>query len=456
MSLIFNLHISHEIISYLYYLSDLYVIFSDIQRHLAQQGEGGYRYPVGHQTDTKTTMPTRITDRLVKDLPSPPKGNKISYDSEIRGFGIRVTAKGAKSFIINYTINSRERRFTIGEYPAWSVAAARAQAVELRREIDKGIDPLQQRIDEREAPTIIDLFKEYESKHLPTKAKRSQSDDRSMWRTYILPILGENTKVADVTAKHVDDLHGEIKKDKPVRANRVIEVLRKAFNLAVRWEWRADNPCQGLAWAPEQQRERYLSKAELERLAEALDNHPDQQACDAIRLLIFTGARKSEVLRATWEMFDLDTGTWVKPSHHTKQRRSHRVPLSTPAAALLREIKTRAVSEEGGSLTSSSYIFINRNGNPLDDLQKIWRQVRESAQVFDVRIHDLRHTYASILVSAGLSLPTVGALLGHTQAQTTLRYAHLHQDPLRLATEHAATALDYKKQRAAAATDDKR
>lgn len=394
-------------------------------------------------------MTIELKDALVKNLEAPSKGNKITYCSTVKGFGVRVTAAGNKSFVLNYTVAGRERRYTIGQYPAWSVAAARTEAKGLRKEIDQGIDPLDERNSRREAPTMQRLWEEYETLHLPTKAVRSQADDRSMWSKYILPQLGKMTKVEDVTARDVDSLHGKIKAVTPVRANRVVEVLRKAFNLAIRWKWRSDNPCNGVAWAFEPERERFLSKAELKKLAQALDKHPDQRGCDAIRLLILTGARSGEVLKSTWDMFDLGEGIWTKPSHHTKQRRTHRVPLSGPVITLLRLMNTEAtITENGQTKLRSQFLFPNSEGKPLQDIKRTWHEVRDSAKFSDVRLHDLRHTYASILASAGQSLPVIGALLGHTQTQTTMRYAHLYDGPLRLATDAVATALEYKKKRA--------
>jgi len=394
-------------------------------------------------------MSENITDRVVKNLEPPAKGNRITYDTKIKGFGIRITAAGKKSFVLNYTVAGRERRYTIGQYPTWTVGAARKEAEELRKRIDQGDDPLQARVDRREAPTMQQLWEEYEKNHLPTKAERSQADDRSIWNKHILPELGKTTKVADVTAKNVDDLHGKIKATRPVRANRVIEVLRKGFNLAIRWQWRSDNPCEGVAWAREPERDRFLSKAELKRLAQALDEHADQHACDAIRLLLLTGARRGEVLGATWSMFDLEEGVWTKPSHHTKQRRTHRVPLSGPAITLLRAMKEEdTIVEAGKERTNSPFLFPSSTGTPLTEIKDTWEAIRTAAGIQDVRLHDLRHTYASILVSAGQSLAIVGALLGHTQTQTTARYAHLYQDPLRRATERAGSALEYKSKRA--------
>ncbi|MEM9062209.1 MAG: site-specific integrase, partial [Pseudomonadota bacterium] len=204
---------------------------------------------------------------------------------------------------------------------------------------------------------------------------------------------------------------------------------------------------------------RHLSQNEITRLTAVLRDHPQRTSADAILIMMLTGARRSEVLKATWDQFDLDTGIWIKPSAHTKQRRLHRVPISAAAVDLLRR---RQVDSEG------AFVFPGSDpSKPLTEVKRIWATVCREAGLSEwapvqtrdghikqdeagadiyawrstVRLHDLRHTYASILASQGLSLPIIGALLGHTQPQTTARYAHLLDDPLREATERAARAI---------------
>jgi integrase len=302
-----------------------------------------------------------------------------------------------------------------------------------------------------------DLFDRYAAEHLPRKAPRAAVDDTSMWQQVILPRLG-SMKVHAVRPADVDALHSEISATRPVRANRVVEVIRKAFNLAIRWGWRPDNPASGVHRNHEERRARYLSRDEIFRLSDALLAHPNRTSANAIRLMMLTGARRGEVLGAQWDMFDLKAGIWVKPSSHTKQRLEHRVPLSAAALELLREMWAQA---------TGPYVFPGSAGSPLTDVKRTWaavcRQAGLATQISPpikngngmsrkdrgsrmtwratVRLHDLRHTYASILASDGLSLPIIGALLGHTQPQTTARYAHLLDDPLRAATERVGAVM---------------
>jgi integrase len=203
------------------------------------------------------------------------------------------------------------------------------------------------------------------------------------------------------------------------------------FSLAIRWRWRPDNPCRGIERNPENKRTRYLSSDELGRLTAALAAHEDQQAANIIRLLLLTGARKGETLAAKWEDFDLEAGVWTKPGATTKQATEHRVPLSAPARQLL-----------AGMPREGEYLFpgARARGHRVD-LKGPWPAICKAANLKGVRLHDLRHTYASVLASSGQSLHVIGALLGHTQPSTTHRYAHLLDDPLRAATETAGAVI---------------
>jgi integrase len=219
----------------------------------------------------------------------------------------------------------------------------------------------------------------------------------------------------------------------------------------------------------EEKRHRYLNREEIAALAHALNAHDEPVSANAIKLLMLTGARRGEVLGATWEMFDLENGIWTKPSAHTKQKRLHRVPLSAPALSLLFDIRTAAEREAKAKRSYiNPYVFPGPNGKPLTEIKHTWsslcrraglvtpvpKTTRAGKPVKDergkpvmirqpnVRIHDLRHSFASILVSAGASLPLIGQMLGHTQVQTTARYAHLFDDPLRRAADTVGSVID--------------
>ena len=373
------------------------------------------------RTQDGHNMP-KITETLVRRA-SPEATTKIQYDDELAGFGLRVTKAGTKAFIINYHINKRERRFTIGSYPTWSAGAAREEAKRLRRQIDQGEDPLEIRNERRAAPDVGELWIEYEKIHLPTLSPKSQVDQAGMWKNFILPSL-KAVQVRDLTSIHVDRLHAKVSETGATRANRVLEVLRKALNLAIRWQWIEKNAADGFRRNTEHSRERYLTVEEYDRVYAALDHMPNQSAANAIRLLILTGARRGEVLGLEWSDLDLGPGIWTVPPHKNKTRTKKRLPLSDKAILLLQAMKEDA---------ATSLVFPTGNDTPLPDINRPWRWLCDETKLKSLRVHDLRHSFASVLVSSGETLETIGKLLGHKQHQTTMRYAHLMDDPLRRA-----------------------
>jgi integrase len=390
----------------------------------------------GPIADTKPLiMSQKLTDTIVKNLTPPASGNRIEYDSDVKGFGCRVTANGARSFVLNYrTRAGRERRYTIGQFPAWKVAAARTEAAELKKRIDRGEDPMGDVQALRAAPTVADLCQRFKDEHLPRTRTSTSTEYEALIDSYILPEM-RNLKVADVTYSDVDALHRKVSKHAPYRANRMLSVLSKMLGLAIKWGYRADNPAKGIERNQEVKRHRYLSGDELGRLSKALADHADKEAAHIIRLLLLTGARRGEVLGMRWDQLDLEAGVWTKPGSTTKQKTEHRVPLSAPARQLLAELHERAGK-------GAEYVFPGpgKTGHRVA-LKKDWADVCKAAGITEARMHDLRHTYASVLASAGLSLPVIGALLGHSQPATTARYSHLFDDPLRAATERAGAII---------------
>jgi integrase len=392
----------------------------------------------------------KITKDVIATLDPPAKGNRIFYDGELSGFGVRITANGAKSFILNYrSTDGRERRYTIGSTTIWSASAARKEAEELKRRIrSEHHDPLRELEERRTDVKLGELCDVFVRDHLPKKALTTQRDYKQMIDTYIRPKL-KHEPVAALQFRQVNDLFNEISSaGKKTTANRAMAVLSKMFTEARKRGWAAHNPTEGVEKNDEVKRERFLDAEELGRLLDALSGLKDQEAANIFRLTLLTGARKTEVLAAKWEMFDLKEGTWTKPSHHTKQKKVHKVPLSAPARQLLSEIL------DGAGEKRTEYVFparfastkaITKDPKPYrTNVKNQWAAVLKAAKLADLHIHDLRHSFASFLVSEGLSLPLIGRLLGHTQAQTTHRYAHLALDPLRAATERVGVIVTPK------------
>jgi integrase len=386
-----------------------------------------------------------LTDAVVRDLRLPGRGTTRVFDLPhpggkkgwVSGFGVRVSAGGSKSFVLRY--RSRKTRaehlYTIGTFPAWSVDAARAEAKDLKHRIEKGDDPQAAREAERNAATVAELCDKFVADDVVKKRPNTVRDYTGIIAKIIKPALGRKL-VAALDHKDVEELHADIsKRGHRHRANRVVAVLSRMMTLAIKWRLRPDNPCKGLERNPETKRKRYLTPDELGRLTRALAEYPDQHMANVFRLLLLTGARKSEILGARWEQFDLgNRQVWVKPAYTTKQKAEHEIPLGDGALALLKAMRKAAPDAE--------HLFPGRSSSGhLEEVKKPWAAICKRAGITGLRMHDLRHSYASMLASAGYSLPVIGALLGHTQPNTTARYAHLLDDPLREATSRVGSMM---------------
>jgi integrase len=371
----------------------------------------------------------KLTKKVVEKAEPDAKRDSFIWDSTLPGFGLRLYSSGARKYVVQYrTKGNRQRRFALGAHGVLTTEQARDMARNILADVSRGRDPAAERRAAREAPTVRDLARDYLDRHaIPNKRPASVADDEAMLDRVILPKLGP-AKVTAVGRPDIEKLHNSLRST-PYMANRLLALLSKMFNLAVAWTWRADNPVKGIPRLHEERRQRWLSEAELGRLWGLLEQDPNRRAARAVMLLTLTGARRNEVLHATWDQFDLDRGVWTKPSHHTKAKRTEHVPLSQPALAMLSAMRAEADPQ-------SPYLFPgDAPGKPIYDIKKFWKSICRAADLDKVRIHDLRHTYASSLVSQGVSLHIVGGLLGHTQPQTTARYAHLDDGALRQATE---------------------
>jgi integrase len=375
-------------------------------------------------------MAEKLTDKLVRDAVLPASGNRIIYDTEVKGFGARITAAGARSFVLNYRINGRERRHTIGAFPAWTVRQAREEAASLKRDIDRGRDPVGEREEARSAPTVSELVDRYLVEHAEAKKKpRSVEEDRRNVRLHIKPELGK-LKVSAVTRDDIARLHSSMKAS-PIGANRVLSLLSKMFALAETWGMRPQNtnPCRGIDRYREQSRERLVSAEELARLGDALAIHKGYWAGPAaIRLMALTGMRKTEVLTLKWSDVSVEHGWARLPDSKTGAKT---VPLGAPALALLAELPR--IEGNPYVLPAARPRRAADTGKPQHfvQVQTTWETVTKAAGIEGLRLHDLRHGFASVGAIGGDSLFVLGKLLGHADSATTQRYAHLAADPLR-------------------------
>ncbi len=268
-----------------------------------------------------------------------------------------------------------------------------------------------------------------------------------MLATVILPTLGKH-RVADLDRDDVKKLFAKVTARAPIRANRVLSLLRRMLNLATtEFKMReGPNPAVAIERNAEAKRDRHLQAEELARLLAAMTAHRNQQSANVIRLALLTGARRGELLGCTWDQFDLRTGIWTKPASLVKQKKTHTIPLNGPARKLLGELKEAADAENArrarDHLPPIAHVFPGPGGTqPQGDLKRTWASICRAADLKDLRFHDLRHAFASFLASSGHNLPLIGQMLGHSNPQTTNRYAHLLLDPQREAAERVGSII---------------
>ncbi|MBA3814552.1 MAG: site-specific integrase [Alphaproteobacteria bacterium] len=381
------------------------------------------------------TNKVKLTKRVVESLTPDPSERVVLWDTEVTGFFIRVYPSGKKTYFLYYRNKKRETHIVkIGVHGQITTELAREQAIKLSLNIGAGGDPsVKVVVVQDNAHTMVELGEKYLSLHAKIKKKpQCYEEDNEFLKNVILKNFG-TMEASSVSSFDIQNLHSKLK-ETPYRANRILALLSKMFNLAIKWGWRSDNPVRGIEKYQEYKRHRWLDNQEVQRLFSILETYHSRSVANAVRLLLLTGSRRNEVLSATWDCFDLEAGTWTKLAHTTKQKRMEYLPLSSQAISLLKEMKEDS---------TTNYLFPGKNpGKPLQDIKKAWHTIRTQAGLTDVRLHDLRHTHASHLVSSGLSLSIVGKLLGHTQASTTQRYAHLADSSLRQATEFFGNKLE--------------
>lgn len=375
----------------------------------------------------------KLTKRAVDAL-LPNAKDYFVWDTQIAGFGIRIMPSGAKTYQAQYRKGGRTRRVSVGRHGKITVDEARKLAKEIMGQVAKGENPAEDISQHRKAPTIAALCERFFESHVKERCKPStQGEYRRAIDLFINPAIG-SFKIIDVERKDIAELHHKFR-DKPYQANRTLGVLSKMFNLSEIWGLRPDgsNPCRHVPKYREIKRERYLSANELQRLGQVLtdvelEGSETRHVVAAFRLLILTGCRLGEIQTLKWE-YITDNGMEL-PDTKTGARR---IPLPTAARAILSTLPRHS---------GNPFVIEGKlEGKHATDFQHPWRRIRERAGLANVRIHDLRHTYASNAVSSGMPIQMVGRLLGHSQIQTTMRYAHLADDPVRRAAEENAERL---------------
>lgn len=376
-----------------------------------------------------------LTVKRLQTLSCPEGASKENFhDSQCKGLTLEVRSSGGRTWYFRYRdVNGRQHQMRLGSAVDISLEQARQRADQLRGQVALGEDPSAKPQRAVEVPTFAAFVRD---RYMPyvQNYKRSWQTDECLLRNHVLPRWGDRA-MDQITKGEVIELIQEHRQGhKPGSSNRVLILLRYIFNLAVEWETPglAKNPTAGVPLFKENnKRERYLSAEETQRLLDALERSRNPMLRFIIPMLILTGARKNEVLQARWDGFDFERRIWR--IEKTKYGQARHVPISEALEQLLRQIGT-----EGTSL----WLFPNaENNGPIGNVFNAWNTARKRAGLADVRIHDLRHSFASMLVNSGHSIYEVQKLLGHTQIKTTQRYAHLSQDTLLAATNNVGKLL---------------
>jgi integrase len=356
--------------------------------------------------------------------------HEVRWDSRISGFGVRRQKGGRPVYVLKYRAGrgrkARQRWFTIGRHGSpWTPDTARAEARRLLGLAAAGKDPAGDRYSRLRAGTMEQLAADFQAAHLKIwRISTVKTNARLIART-IVPTLGR-LRPEDVKHTDVAGWHARLS-ETPGAANRALAVLSSMLGWAIKNGLReAPNPCRDIKRFRGRKVERFLSTVELNRLSEALRavEKRDPYIVAAIRLLIFTGARLGEILGLRWDWIDFERSLINLPDSKTGAKSIY---LSAPALEVLTKLPRVA---------GNPHVIVGREaGSALVNLQKPWRRIRKSAELQEVRIHDLRHSFASIGASMGEGLPIIGRLLGHRHTATTARYSHLAADPLRAANE---------------------
>jgi integrase len=405
--------------------------------------------------------------KLIKrtvDAVTPRAKAYIEWDSDITGFGLRVLPSGIKSFVIEYRPGAggrsvNKRKLTLGRYGRMTVEQARASALNILARIRLGADPQDEKTRQRSAPTVSALINIFLADHVETRCKASTAESHKIALARLRAEHGA-AKAQNLSRSQLTVLHREMR-DRPYAANRFLAVIAALYAWAEREGYLPDshvNPAKHIVKYREQRRERFLTHEELARLGEALgegetiglpyeidESKPtvkhgpkagnrrvvlDPFAAAAVRLLILTGARLREILHAKWEQVDFQRGLLFLSDSKTGRK-----PIYLNAPAL--EVFASLPRVEG----NPHVIAGMKDGAPRADLKKPWAAITKAARLDGVRIHDLRHSHASVGAEAGLSLPVIGKLLGHSQPSTTSRYSHLAHDPVREASERIGAVI---------------
>ncbi|MEQ8262579.1 tyrosine-type recombinase/integrase [Pseudohaliea sp.] len=381
---------------------------------------------------------TKLTQHFIDTLPPPPgERTAIEYnDTDLPGFHIRASASSSVgTFVMSYKDGGNRRRHVrIGRTNELTLKEARQRAMAIKADVLRGDDPAAA-LKEKQAIPTLGAFLEQQYLPYSQRTKRSYISDESICRLRVIPEFGP-VRMDKLTRKQLVAFHQRLLDEglAPATCNHYVKLIRAAYNKAMEWEVVTRNPAAGIKlFHEDNQVDHILTDEELGRLLRVLRTDPNRAVCSVCLFLLATGARKSEALYARWEHIDEAARRWTIPSTTAKSRKVRSVPLNDTALAVLQSLPGR---ERGG------WLFLSSRGDRMTCISKVWKRLRKAAGLPHLRLHDLRHCAASMLVNSGRSLYEVQAQLGHASPIITQRYAHLSTATMQEAANSIDTVLD--------------
>jgi len=385
-------------------------------------------------------MIVKLTEALIRSAVPLPGKAKTEFVCD-QGSGlfleVRRTSPGRGTWYVRYKIGSATKYSRIGDSDSISLPEARAKAKGLRAQIQLGADPSEAARKQKEVPTFKAFVEEQYLPYIKAR-KRSYRDDENRLRQHLIPAFG-NQRLNTVTRKQLVELHLSLKEDYGLAGatcDHFIKLVRAVYNVAIQWEVVTENPAARIPLFREpNQVENYMTEEQLQRLLVVLHSSENRNVARIAMFLLSCGARLNEALTATWEQIDMDSSTWRIPASTSKSKKVRAVPLNASAIDVLDEIQPDLKLRKG-------FLFLNdRTGTNLKTVHRAWYKIREEAGVPFLRLHDLRHMYASFLVNSGRSLYEVQQVLGHSSPIVTQRYAHLTTRTLQDASDTASARI---------------
>ena len=375
-----------------------------------------------------------LSDRAVDALAVADR-DIIYWDRDLPGFGVRVYATGAKTYLVQSRGRAGSRRVALGRHGVVPAEEARKRGAEVLARLRAGKDP-DPAAERTGGPTVADLAERYLREHVAVRCKPlTFRNYRHVIQKNVLPILGR-IPVAGLERRHVAELHYQLRRT-PVSANDAVNALSRMLNRADAWGMvpPGSNPCRGMRRYRTRRPERFLTEHEFRRLGETLDALEAEggippHAAAALRLLMLTGCRRGEIVGLRWADVRLDRSEIQLADSKTGPRT---ISLSPPAVRVLADLQRPA---------GNPWVIAGKKpGTRLPHITYYWYRVRKRARLEDVRLHDLRHSFASRALALGEPLPMIARLLGHTKIQTTARYAHLARDSVRDSADRVAASI---------------